>query len=382
MDIIKCSETIDNLHELAVKCENKLLNEENTKAALILPFLNMLGYQLILNIEPEYTICSGRVDYYIENKKFNRKSILIECKRLNTNIDDEQYITQIERYTRELEPTISIITNGKLYRFYRLINRQLDLVFTFNINSYSLRDLRQLLNYSKENIKYIEEREKFFDSHLDDMCKQYQELFEKDLRQEIHLRILEDLKVQINTSKLYGGIEILSKIQKLLGEKSSSISIDLPKIKPKQLEISIYDILTNMNIHDSLVFKSNLFGFNIKYNGALATLYKGSKISSKCTYKGNIELENKLENKIENFKLTEDVSNILLLDAINVVFGVRNGRIPEEIDNIIRKDIYNNLEDKYIFQSINSIVTIEINMIAFLETIKQLQEEELGKVGN
>lgn len=376
MDILKCSEAIDNLHSIAVKCDSRIINEENTKAALILPFLNMLGYQLIVDIEPEYSICSGRVDYYIENKEFNRKSILIECKRLNTNIDDEQNIVQIERYSRELEPTISILTNGKIYRFYRLENRQLKLIFTFNIFNYSVRELRNLLNLSKNNIKNIEENIELFNNDIDKLYRQYQESKGRDLRDEIQTRVLEDLEICINTSKLYSGIEIVSKINKLLGKETLDINITIPSTIKEASNISVYDVLAKMNIHDKIIFKSDIFRFNIEYDGSLCNIYKGSKISSKCTYRGNKLLEDKLEDKIRNFTLTEDIKGILLFDAINIVFGVTNGRVPNELDNIIRKDIYNNLEDKYIFQSIGLIVALEKNILAFMDTLKQFEEKE------
>lgn len=377
MDMMRCSKAIDELQEIAVCCEKKLLNEENTKASLILPFLGILGYRLILDIEPEYTICSGRVDYFIENKKQSRKSILVECKRLVSTLETDDNIQQLERYTRELEPTVSILTNGKYYNFYRLRNRQLELVFSFNIFKYSLRDLRRLLNFSKETIAFIESLDESFGRQTDEMLESMDIDIAGIIKAEIHTRVLEELRLNVKSHKLYNGYDIFTKISTILGEQSKGLEVEIPKDNvsiPKGLieELTIYDIIQHMYIHDDIEFSSKRFEFSIIYSKASASILKGSVLSSKCTYAGNKELEEKLEGKVSNYKVIRDIDGILLSDAINIIFGVRNGRIPDRLDDIIRKDIYNNLEDKYIFQSINMIVTLENNMKAVLETIKQL----------
>lgn len=375
MDIMKCSEAIDELQDIAVQCESKLLNEENTKASLILPFLGLLGYRLIIDIEPEYTICSGRVDYFIGNKKQNRKSIIVECKKLSSNPETDDNIQQLERYTRELEPTVAILTNGKYYSFYRLSNRQLELMFSFNIFKYSLRELRRLLNFSKETIADIENLEELFSKQTEDMLESVD--INSNIKDEIHKRVLEELKLNIKSHELYNGYDIFNKINAILGEQGGILEVEVPKCSLKQKGLAdgptIYDIIQHMDIHDDIEFSSKRFEFFIIYSKASASILKGSKISSKCTYMGNKELEKRLDGKISNYKVTQDIDGILLYDAINIIFGVRNGRIPDKLDDIIRKDIYNNLETKYIFQSINMIVTLEENMKAMLEAIEQME---------
>lgn len=361
------SETTEYIRHRVSKCDGKILNEENTKSALILPILNMMGYNMIEDIEPEYNICSGRIDYYIGNIAGSRKSIVVECKRLNQQLGAGEGLVQLERYTREVEPTVSILTNGKMYEFYILTNRHLELIFTFNILNYSVKDLRRLMNYSKDGIMDVREREKLFNG----VCTIEQ--LARDIKNEIKYELMESLKFSLMTSTMYSGSEIISKIQTLLGERDNSIKIDGPVSIKSGMELNVYDLVKRIRAYKSLEVGSKELEFSIYYDGMTATLHKGSKISGRCTYFGNEVLENKMSGAVDNYRLSWDITEILLSDAINIIFGVRDGRIPSELDSIVRKDMYSSeYSERYVFQSLNSIVTFENHVKAVLKAVEQM----------
>lgn len=103
-------------------------NEEMTKNALVLPFLQMLGYDPFnpQEIFPEYTADIGtkkgeKVDYAI--LKDGNPIMLIECKTCNSNLS-QCNATQLQRYFQATPSArIGILTDGVQYRFYSDLER-------------------------------------------------------------------------------------------------------------------------------------------------------------------------------------------------------------------------------------------------------------------
>ena len=96
--------------------------EEATKSALVLPFIQMLGYEIFdpTEVVPEFTADIGtkkgeKVDYaLIQNSK---PAILIECKKYGSNLDDAE-ISQLLRYFTVTDARFGILTDGIIYRFF------------------------------------------------------------------------------------------------------------------------------------------------------------------------------------------------------------------------------------------------------------------------
>ena len=95
--------------------------EEATKQALILPFFQILGYDVFNPMEfvPEFTADVGikkgeRVDYAIVID--NKPVILIEAKWCGEPLDN--HASQLFRYFATTEAKFGILTNGLQYRFY------------------------------------------------------------------------------------------------------------------------------------------------------------------------------------------------------------------------------------------------------------------------
>lgn len=114
----------DSLKTLADRVEKLLpniLTEEATKNALIMPFIQMLGYDVFnpLEVNPEYVADIGikkgeKVDYAI--MKDGQPIILIECKHHLQNLDVHN--SQLFRYFHTSKARFGILTNGITYRFY------------------------------------------------------------------------------------------------------------------------------------------------------------------------------------------------------------------------------------------------------------------------
>ncbi len=115
----------DEIKALATKIpkvSGSICTEEATKNALIMPFLNILGYNVFdpTEVVPEFTADHGtkkgeKVDYAII--KNGKPSILIECKCINTDLNNE-LASQLFRYFSVTDAKVCILTNGIIYRFY------------------------------------------------------------------------------------------------------------------------------------------------------------------------------------------------------------------------------------------------------------------------
>ncbi|WP_066545502.1 MULTISPECIES: type I restriction endonuclease [unclassified Sphingomonas] len=104
-----------------------LLTEEAAKTALVMPFLQALGYDVFNPAEviPEYTADVGtkkgeKVDYALAID--GRLSILIECKPSSVDLD-LKHASQLFRYFTTTDARVAILTNGVVYHFYSDIDQ-------------------------------------------------------------------------------------------------------------------------------------------------------------------------------------------------------------------------------------------------------------------
>ncbi|WKN43874.1 type I restriction endonuclease [Tunicatimonas pelagia] len=112
---------IIQLGERVEKMRPNLSTEEATKNALIMPFINSLGYDVFnpMEVVPEFVADIGikkgeKVDYAI--MKNYQPIILIECKTIDTVLDPHS--TQLFRYFHTTKAKFAILTNGKEYKLY------------------------------------------------------------------------------------------------------------------------------------------------------------------------------------------------------------------------------------------------------------------------
>ena len=116
---------IDQLKQFSTriaKMKDSIQTEEATKTSMIMPFFQMLGYDVFNPLEfvPEYTADVGikkgeKVDYAIMDEDQN-PLILIEAKCHDEDLG--KHGSQLFRYFGTSTAKFGILTNGVIYRFY------------------------------------------------------------------------------------------------------------------------------------------------------------------------------------------------------------------------------------------------------------------------
>lgn len=147
---------IRQLGDRVNKLKEQILTEEATKNAFIMPFLQILGYDVFnpLEVVPEYVTDIGtkkgeKIDYAIF--KDNTPTILIECKHWaqNLNLHDGQLL----RYFHVSKAKFGILTNGINYRFYSDLieaNKMDEKPFLeFNVNEIKDNQIEELKKFHK-----------------------------------------------------------------------------------------------------------------------------------------------------------------------------------------------------------------------------------------
>jgi len=149
------AEDLKALGERAVKSIDHLPTEEAVKQSLILPFLNLLGYNVFdfNEVMPEYTADLGtkkgeKVDYAILHD--GDPHIIIEAKGPESKLEDHK--NQLYRYFNALgKAKFAVLTNGVCYQFFS----DLDEPNKMDINPFLTVDFQNLREQA------VEELEKF-----------------------------------------------------------------------------------------------------------------------------------------------------------------------------------------------------------------------------
>jgi len=156
---------IDRIRNLSSRIPAQLEHcqtEEATKNALIMPFINALGYDVFdpTEVIPEFTADVGtkkgeKVDYAI--MKDGQPIILIECKWAGADLS-KTHADQLYRYFNVV-PNVrfGVLTNGVIYKFYS------------DIESTNIMDQKPFFEFSMLDIRdrSIHELKKFTKSAFD-----------------------------------------------------------------------------------------------------------------------------------------------------------------------------------------------------------------------
>ena len=112
---------LEQLHQRVDNLKEQIQTEEATKNAFIMPFIQILGYDIFNPIEviPEFVCDIGtkkgeKVDYMI--MKDGEPILVIECKHWRENADAHN--SQLLRYYHVSKARFGILTNGIIYNFY------------------------------------------------------------------------------------------------------------------------------------------------------------------------------------------------------------------------------------------------------------------------
>ncbi len=115
----------DRVKALATRTRDLATNaqtEEAAKNALVMPFLQTLGYDVFdpTEVVPEFTADVGvkkgeKVDYAV--MRDGEPIILVECKPVATDLDIN-HMSQLFRYFTVTPARVSVLTNGLIYQFF------------------------------------------------------------------------------------------------------------------------------------------------------------------------------------------------------------------------------------------------------------------------
>lgn len=156
MDFIEVMEQLGAKAQKLID-DSMLATEEATKNALIMPFINALGYNVFdpTEVVPEYVADVGikkgeKVDYAI--LKDGSPIIIFECKSATTNLKTT-HASQLYRYFTVTPVRIGILTNGTEFRFYSDLiepnKMDTEPFFTFSILDLNTSHIEQLKKYRK-----------------------------------------------------------------------------------------------------------------------------------------------------------------------------------------------------------------------------------------
>lgn len=191
---------IDRISEISKRISTlgpTLVTEEATKNALIMPFIQALGYDVFnpLEVVPEYTTDHGvkkgeKVDYAV--KKDDEIIMLIECKKFGSNLSPE-HASQLYRYFSVSEARFSVLTNGVEYMFFSDLEKpnQMDSkpFFIIDLNKFEKHEIEELKKFTKNSfnlddilntasdLKYTNEVKKILNKELESPSDEFVRFF-------------------------------------------------------------------------------------------------------------------------------------------------------------------------------------------------------------
>ena len=148
------TEDLKQFAERVIPLKENISTEEATKMSMIIPFFQLLGYDVFNPGEfcPEYTADVGvkkgeKVDYAILIN--GNPEILIECKWCGESLS--KHGSQLFRYFGTSPAKFGILTNGLIYQFFTDLDEanKMDLAPFLEIN---LNDLKDAQINDKDNI--------------------------------------------------------------------------------------------------------------------------------------------------------------------------------------------------------------------------------------
>lgn len=310
------------------KLKAQIQNEQATKAAFIMPFIQALGYNVFnpMEVAPEFTadvpgVKGEKVDYAII--KDNKPIILMECKSCNESLENPRHSSQLHRYFHVTDAKFSILTNGIIYRFYTDIDKSNIMddkaFFEFNMLNFSDSDLNELKRFSKstfdlnelsdvaQNLLYTKEIKRIMAEQLFEPSPDFVKFFASkvysgkmmatvvDKFTEITKRSLKDFVNERITDRLKSAIDLPeSSIEKGISEDLKNAEFGTEKLSKEEQIITTQEELEAFYLIKSILRESidierikykdtvNYFGINLdgKVTKTICRLYFNSSKKS------------------------------------------------------------------------------------------------------
>jgi hypothetical protein len=149
---------LEQLHQRVDSLKDQINTEEATKNAFVMPFIQILGFDIFNPTEviPEFICDIGtkkgeKIDYVI--KKDGEPILIIECKHWKENADAHN--SQLHRYYHVSKSRFGVLTNGHTYNFYADLEKPNIMdekpFFTLDLANISDSSLKILENFTKQS---------------------------------------------------------------------------------------------------------------------------------------------------------------------------------------------------------------------------------------
>lgn len=183
---------LEQLHDRVDLLKDQINTEEATKNAFVMPFIQILGYDIFNPTEviPEFICDIGtkkgeKVDYVI--KRDNEPILIIECKHWKENVDAHN--SQLHRYYHVSKARFGVLTNGHIYNFYSDLEKPNIMdekpFFTLDLSNVKNTSIKILENFTKsgynlenildsaEGLKYIKAIRNEFEKEISDPSDEF-----------------------------------------------------------------------------------------------------------------------------------------------------------------------------------------------------------------
>ncbi|WP_420565163.1 type I restriction endonuclease [Thalassobaculum sp.] len=211
------ADQIDALAGRSKSLEGKLQTEEATKTALVMPFLQALGYDIFdpTAVIPEFTADHGikkgeKVDYAIMID--GQLTMLIECKTYGADLSSAG-ASQLYRYFSVTDARIGILTNGVEYWFYSDLDKNNTMdkepFFRFDMGDYIQSSTKELERFRKEVFSI----EVVLNSATD---LKYRGMIEAQIQKEIEAP--SDEFIEIMARRVYEGRRLTAQVREWFGQ--------------------------------------------------------------------------------------------------------------------------------------------------------------------
>lgn len=339
---------LEQLQQKVSGLKDQIATEEATKNAFVMPFIQILGYDIFNPTEviPEHVCDIGtkkgeKVDYVIKNN--DEPIFIIECKHWKESADAHN--SQLHRYYHVSKTRFGVLTNGIVYNFYTDLEKPniMDEKPFFTINMEDLKDssIKILESFTKkdynlenildsaEALKYIKAIRKEFEKEIESPSDEIVKLlvgrfFEKPMTANRMLSFKEYTKKALATSinesisfRLKSALNINEQIEKQEDDIKTSQPIDEnndSKIVTTEEELEGFQIV-------KAIMREKIPAVRIAYRDTLS--YFGILLDDN-NRKPLCRLHFNTANKyIETFHNGKDAGEKVLLNNLDEIYNFR-----------------------------------------------------------
>ncbi|WP_431611238.1 type I restriction endonuclease [Chryseobacterium sp. 'Rf worker isolate 10'] len=339
---------LEQLQQKVSGLKDQIATEEATKNAFVMPFIQILGYDIFNPTEviPEHVCDIGtkkgeKVDYVIKNN--DEPIFIIECKHWKESADAHN--SQLHRYYHVSKTRFGVLTNGIIYNFYTDLEKPniMDEKPFFTINMEDLKDssIKILESFTKkdynlenildsaEALKYIKAIRKEFEKEIESPSDEIVKLlvgrfFEKPMTANRMLSFKEYTKKALATSinesisfRLKSALNINEQIEKQEDDIKMSQPIDEnndSKIVTTEEELEGFQIV-------KAIMREKVPASRIAYRDTLS--YFGILLDDN-NRKPLCRLHFNTANKyIETFHNGKDAGEKILLNSLDEIYNFR-----------------------------------------------------------